>query len=112
MTHDEIHVSFLAYLVLWFVVVAVVRCRCFRCRRRLLALAIEIGNRYSRLVITANETGVKDLSLFLAVVTAMVRDGVIVVGVLIVSAATNLLFLLFGLRFSSVRLRDRTLMME
>ena len=39
--------------------------------------------KYYRLVVTANETGVKYLSL-LAVVTAMVRDGVIVVGVLII----------------------------
>ena len=39
--------------------------------------------KYYRLVVTANETGVKYLSL-LAVVTAMVWDGVIVVGVLIV----------------------------
>ena len=46
-------------------------------------MAIEIC-RYSHLVVTANETGVNDLSLFLAVVTAMVRDGVIIVGVLIV----------------------------
>ena len=36
------------------------------------------------MVVTANETGVNDLSLFLAVVTAMVRDGVIIVGGLIV----------------------------
>ena len=39
--------------------------------------------KYSRLVVTANEKGVKDLSM-LAVVMAMVRDGVIFVGVLIV----------------------------
>ena len=42
MTHDEIDESFFVYLVLssWFVVV-VVRCRRFRCRRRLFALELK-----------------------------------------------------------------------
>ena len=78
-----------------------------------MALAIEIC-RYSHLVVTANETGVNDLSLFLAVVTAMVRDGVIIVGGLIVVVVQRgfdfVCFVLFG--FGSVLLRDRTLMME
>ena len=68
---------------------------CLPCPRGLLLLlfvvvvfaAVVVYSRWqlkhSRLVVTANETGVKDLSL-LAVVTAMVRDRVIVVGVLIV----------------------------
>ena len=80
MTHDGIHIFF-AYLVF-----AVCCCYCC-CSLSSFSLPSSFYSRwqlkYPPLVVTANETGVKYLSV-LAMVTMIVRDGVIVVGVLVV----------------------------